>query len=637
MDVLPLSSKALNEVLSILGHEEQFVFLETTKTTEENHLSFLFLNPVTKLCFQAGENPAHFFHQVQSFLDKGYYVAGWIAYELGYVLEPRLKECLRHDHPGTLAELLVFKSPIIFNHKTGHFMGENPSVALPIPSFRPDIKRDTYEITNLRLNQPKDQYIDRIKAIKSYIAAGDTYQVNYTLKFLFDFEGSAETLYKTLRRNQSVSYGALMNTGDVTVLSFSPELFFKKQDNICTVRPMKGTVKRGPTSRQDQELADYLRTDPKNRSENVMIVDLLRNDLGRLCTMGSVTVQSLFDVETFETLHQMTSTIQGELRSEVSWEELFRAIFPCGSVTGAPKIRTMEIIHELELEARGVYTGAIGYFTPTGDAFFNVPIRTVVLNENHGEMGVGSGIVYDSNPESEWDECSLKGKFLTDPLSDFKLLETMLWMPDTGYWLLDLHVSRLEKSARYFAYPMTRRNILKSLQAEEKYFQNNSPQRSRLTLDRYGKISITTTECGQPEEMIFPGIPRPVNGLPKITFSSIKTDPESPFLYHKTTNREIYDMERQHALAKGCLEVIFCNNKDEVTEGSITNVFIRRGDSLITPPVACGLLPGIFRSYFLDTFAGHVQEAVIYREDLENADAVYIANSVRGIVQVALQ
>ncbi len=398
---------------------------------------------------------------------------------------------------------------------------------------------------------------------------------------------------------------------------------------------MKGTIQRGPHPAEDARLMQFLQGDEKNRSENVMIVDLLRNDLGRVCTPGSVTTRSLFDIETYETLHQMTSTITGHLPRETKIEPLFRALFPCGSVTGAPKIRTMEIIHELESGPRGIYTGAIGFIAPTGEATFNVPIRTIELNGSKGEMGIGSGIIHESDPEQEWRECLLKGRFLSNPAPTFSLIETMLWQPGSGYWLLGEHLERLAASAAYFRYPFNRPELMAQLDRLALDFGASS-MRVRLTLAKSGQTELSATPCPAPDATIWPIQPATPSELPRVIFSSQATDPSSPWLFHKTTLRELYDTERQQALAGGFYEVLFANTREEVTEGSITNIFVQQQGTLLTPPMKCGLLPGIFRRYLLEHASLVVREAILTRQNLEQAEALFVGNSVRGLVQVRL-
>ena len=339
----------------------------------------------------------------------------------------------------------------------------------------------------------------------------------------------------------------------------------------------------------------------------------------------------------------MTSSIRGEVNRPVSLEEMFKALFPCGSVTGAPKIRTMEIIRELETEDRGVYTGAIGFIAPDGDAVFNVPIRTIVLQGNKAEMGIGSGIVWDSDPIGEWEECKLKARFLTTSVPEFKLVETMLWHPASGYWLLDFHLERLVESAGYFSYPLELEKVSEALHELTADFGSTAPlksQRVRLTLSRAGEVEITLSELDEnsPPDVDPAAIMQQKTGkdLPRVIFSSKNTDSHSVYLFHKTTLRKLYNDERVQAVdEKGYYEVLFMNDKGEVTEGSYTNIFLQREGRLITPPVSCGLLPGVLRRYLLQQYQELVVEEVLTRSDLEQAEAVYVGNSVRGLVRVA--
>ncbi|MGV1098418.1 aminodeoxychorismate synthase component I [Thiovibrio sp. JS02] len=627
---LPLTDTALARLLNTLTEEEEFIFLETTRITEDEDHSYLFLKPTTYLLCHADDDPDNFFQRANAFLKQGYYLAGWLAYEFGYLLEPALAK-LKPRGSQPLACFGVFPAPHIYEHGTGTFKG-----AGPWPLSTTAAPPRTCSVERLRPNLTQADYIAALAHLKRYIESGDTYQVNYTFKLLFDLAGSPEALYTALRRNQSVSFGAYLRRGEQRMMSFSPELFFKKKDGRCTVRPMKGTVKRGRYPKEDHELARFLKHDSKNRSENVMIVDLLRNDLGRICRSGSVRTTSLFDVETYETLHQMTSSIEGMLPAETPLSALFRALFPCGSVTGAPKIRTMEIIRELEKESRGVYTGAIGFIAPSGQATFNVPIRTLRLAGKKGEMGIGSGVVYDSDPHQEWQECLLKGRFLSEPALPFLLIETMLWRPESGFWLLGEHLDRLEESARHFLYPCDREKIVARLSELAARF-SQSPMRVRLTLAKDGELSLVAGECASPAPLHLPPARLPANELPRVRFSKSRTDPASSHLYHKTTLRDLYDAERHAATAEGCYEVLFTNTRGEVTEGSISNIFIQTKDAFQTPPVECGLLNGVLRRHLIEHSPLPVREAVLTRQDLEQAEAIYLGNSVRGLLQVRLQ
>jgi para-aminobenzoate synthetase/4-amino-4-deoxychorismate lyase len=607
---------------------QDFVLLETTKISPENHRSLLFVKPVSRLTLTAAGNMDDFLRRAEEWLRRGYFLAGWLAYECGYLLEPALRDRQWPETDRIIADFGVFQEPVLVDHLDG-------GAALPagFAGCPQQPAEQDYGLANLRFSIEKEEYLRAIAAIRSYIAAGDTYQVNYTLKLLFDFSGSPAALYQALRRNQSVGYGAFLSNGGQRILSFSPELFFRKQGNLCTVRPMKGTMPRGRTTAEDRSLRRKLQTDSKNRSENVMIVDLLRNDLGRLATPGSMRVPALFEVETYETLHQMTSTITGELPAGLRLIDLFKALFPCGSVTGAPKIRTMEIIRELEHGPRGVYTGAIGYLAPSGDAVFNVPIRTIVLAGDRGEMGIGSGIVHDSAAEQEWEECRLKAAFLTRPSRDFQLIETLLWQEGKGYWLPEEHLARLADSADYFGFAFDREKAGRELvRLEETFAGESGNRRVRLLLAKDGTMTGSATPCEAPRTLA----DAPAEPLPQVLLSAARTDARDPFLYHKTTRRDLYDREREKAVRDGYYEVLFANVRGEVTEGAISTLFIRKDGIFYTPPLQCGLLPGIFRAHFLARPPGPVIEKILYPADLAAADAVYVANSVRGMVRVRL-
>lgn len=627
----PLPDTVLSRILTRLETEKEYVFLETTRITAEENRSLLFLRPVGHLSCFPGDDPVIFFQQAQDALARGFYLAGWMAYEFGFLLEPRLKKNLSTLPDRPLARFGVFPPPLIFDHCCGEFKGADP---WPSPAVAGAERNFT--VHDLRPNMGQADYITAVRRIKEYIEAGDTYQVNFTLKLLFTLSGSPEALYEALRRNQSVSYGACIRWGNQRIMSFSPELFFKKDAaGRCTVRPMKGTIRRGRFRKEDEELALFLQNDGKNRSENVMIVDLLRNDLGRICTPGSIAADSLFDIETYETLHQMTSTVTGHLAGETSLFAMMKALFPCGSVTGAPKIRTMEIIRELEAGPRGIYTGAIGYLAPDGQATFNVPIRTIRITGDRGEMGIGSGVVHDSDPQLEWQECLLKGQFLTHPAPPFKLIETILWLPDRGYWLLAEHLERLADSASFFLFFHDRAKIEAHLHGLARSFVA-TPRRVRLTLAKDGVVDCTVSECEPPAPLAFFPPGQETDALPRVSFSARRTDPASPYLYHKTTLRDLYEEERRKALAAGCCEVLFRNNRDEVTEGSISNIFLRRGDTILTPPVASGLLNGVLRRHLLARSPLPVQEAILSRRDIEEAQDLFVGNSVRGLVRVRL-
>lgn len=621
----PLSDEAIARLTSRLAQEDDFVFLESSRVTEENHQSLLFSRPHKRLVCMVGDDGADFLARADSFREQGYFLAGWLAYEFGYLLEPRLRPFLpgkKSSLERPLAVLGVYNEPLVFDHKIGSSNGGREWSTT-------EIGGDSFSCTQLQSTLSREQYLQAIKKIQEYICAGDTYQVNFTLHLDFLFNGSVGALYRTLRRNQSVSYSAWIRHDGRDILSFSPELFFTADSAKIRVRPMKGTMARGRTEAEDDEHRRELCSDPKNRSENVMIVDLLRNDLGRLLHAGgggTVIPRSLFDVETYESLLQMTSTIDGVPvgNGPLSLTSLMTALFPCGSVTGAPKIRTMEIIHELEKQARGVYCGAIGYAGPEKSCF-NVPIRTLELSGGQGRMGIGSGIVADSDPESEWQESLLKGNFLTRREPEFQLIETLLLEPDEGFFLLDFHLERLADSARYFHFTYDPEIINSRLQETE--IESNHRQRVRLRLHRDGRVKVTSTLLTDDSAL---------TGQLKVIFSKQQVNPDDPHLFHKTTWRSLYDSERKLSNDRGCFEVLFTNTLGQVTEGAISNLFILTGENLLlTPPISCGLLAGTYRRMLLED--GRAVEQILTVDDVLAAEEVYVANSVRGLVRVQVQ
>ncbi len=480
-----------------------------------------------------------------------------------------------------------------------------------------------YELSGWQPAISQDEYLQALEPIMEYIGAGDCYQVNYTLQQLSQFNGDVRSYFRDLCRAQSTPYSAFMDLDRYTILSTSPELFFQLEKGVVTVRPMKGTAGRGKTASEDNEIAVLLQRDEKERAENLMIVDLLRNDLGRISENGSVTVNSLFDVETLATIHQMTSTISSRLRPDVGLVDIFRALFPCGSITGAPKRRSMEIITELEKSSRGLYTGCIGYIAPEmSQAVFSVAIRTVVIDKDTGAgfLGVGSGITWYSSPDAEFEECLAKGLFAQNISPDFSLIESLFYEKGSGYFLIERHIKRLADSAHYFGFTFDQSSARTIL---EKYSQAISESaKVRLVLSRNGSFSVE----------VQPLVSSTCSAASLITFADEPVDSSNYFLYHKTSNRELYRRELEKK--PGCEDVIFVNERNEVTEGANNNIVIRKGGMLLTPPITCGLLPGTLRAHLIET--GEIAERVLTPADLEQADEIYLINSVRKWRQVRL-
>lgn len=630
-----MTQDILDQLLSFLAGVEEYVFLDSSRLDKENNKSFLFLHPEKRLEFFAGDDLQSFLESLEDILAQGKYLAGWMGYEFGYLLEQRLAALLpRAAKDSPLASFGVFAEPIVYQHQNGN--GEFP--------LSSSVEVSDFSISNIRPSQKKESYLHAVSKIKEYIAAGDTYQVNYTLKLLFDFSGSAEQFYSSLRGNQSVSYGAMMRLGGEHILSLSPELFFRVDDDKVLVRPMKGTMKRGRDYQEDLAFCRSLASDSKNRSENVMIVDLLRNDLGRLthqCGNDRVVTESLFDVERYESVLQMTSTVsvrtEENVFSQVSLLAFLKALYPCGSVTGAPKIRTMEIIRELEEFPRGVYTGAIGYFAPTGDAVFNVPIRTIRLSKDKGEMGIGSGIVHDSDPVQEWEECLLKAHFLTKPVATFSLIETLLLEEKGRYLLLDYHLQRLQQSAEYYSFHFDKDYVLSRLNSVRGKNREGA-LRVRLALQKDGTVEIASDSCDVPANFCLPAKPGKVReSLPCIALSDKTVDSTSSFFFHKTSNRELFTGEFTAARENGLFDIVFLNESGMLTEGCITNVILYLDGRYVTPVISSGLLAGTMRRKLLADDTVPLNEEVLTLADLQRAEAIFCCNSVRGVVQVQLQ
>ncbi len=465
-------------------------------------------------------------------------------------------------------------------------------------------------------------HTSRVEQIQRWIAAGDCYQINLTFPLGFRFYGHPLALYARLRARQPVRYGAFISTPEEILLSFSPELFFERCGNRVVTRPMKGTAKRGATPEADAVQRGALLASEKERAENIMIVDLLRNDLGRLAEPGKVQVESLCEAEAYPTLWQMVSTISAELPG-VPLFDLFRALFPCGSITGAPKIRTMQRIAELETTSRGLYTGALGWLAPGGDCRFNVAIRTLELESNgRGRLGIGGGIVIDSDPASEYAECLLKARFLTACDPGFELVET-LRLENGEYPLLPLHLERLEASARALGFVCDTSAIADALAAQAAV-PGKGVFRVRLTLAHGGRFLVTVA-------------PLPENNPSwTVVLADEVLDADDYLLRHKTTARCRYDQALARLTERPeIFDAIFFNSRGEVCEGARSNVFIERDGQLLTPPLACGLLPGVKRRQLLES--GRAIERVLTRDDLVSASRLYVANALRGLVEVGLQ
>ncbi|MBD3263695.1 MAG: aminodeoxychorismate synthase component I, partial [Candidatus Omnitrophica bacterium] len=533
-----------------------------------------------------------------------FWLAGFFSYEFGYFLEPCLHKLGEHTE-FPLVWLGVCRKPEMLNWRE-HLLSCSGKRDWKMKDFRADIKLEEYK--------------RKIRKIKDYLEEGLTYQVNFTFKMNFNFYGEPLHLYCALKDNQPVPYPAFINTGRFSILSLSPELFFRTEGEKVVTSPMKGTSRRGLDSLTDECNEKLLKESSKNRAENLMIVDLLRNDLGRIC--DKVRVKKLFETEKYRTLYQMTSTIEAHRKRAFDLKELFRALFPCGSVTGAPKIKTMEIINKLEKEKRGIYTGAIGYVSPHKQkSCFNVSIRTVSIKGNKAEMGIGGGIVYDSKPYSEYREALLKASFLRRRPFAGRIFETMLYRKAKGFYLLDLHLNRLNRSCSFFGIDFNRNKAKRLL--KKQVDTEGKDLRVRLNIDIRGKMEVEKEELDK--------IKSPV----KVILSRRTTDPKNLFLYHKTTCRFLYDRERKDNCRGGIFEVIFFNKRGEVTEGTISNIFVLKNARLYTPPLKSGVLPGVLRKHLISK--GKCREKVLYFEDLKEAEKIYVGNSLRGLMEAEVK
>ena len=468
-------------------------------------------------------------------------------------------------------------------------------------------------------NRSRPAHLTAIRTIRELIAAGETYQVNHTLRLRSPFRGDPLGLFGDLVRAQRADHAAYLDLGDRAVCSASPELFVRREGRRLTSKPMKGTIGRHPDPEFDALASAHLARSEKDLAENTMIVDMVRNDLSRIANPRSVRVPALHTVETYPTLHTMTSTVVAE--SDAGPAEVFAALFPAASITGAPKVRTTEVIEALEGDGRGVYTGAVGAIAPYGTMEFNIAIRTVWVDRERGtaEYGVGGGIVWDSDPAEEWREVEHKSRVLGRARSDFRLLETMAWTPDGGVELRDRHLTRMAGSAQHFGFEFDSRRVGGLLDALSDDPTCDGPRRLRLLGAPDGDVELQVAEA--PEPVVEPwDVPVDVVPVPS----------GHEFLFHKTTVREVYDDAR--ARFPGAPDVLLFNEVGELTETTIGNLVLDLDGDLVTPPVSCGLLPGTFRAELLAN--GAVAERVVGRADLDRARAAWMVNSVRGWVPI---
>ncbi|TGB02782.1 aminodeoxychorismate synthase component I [Halobacillus salinus] len=553
-----------------------------------------FTEPLHILTSSTIEGVQQVFQDVDCYLEEGFYVAGYVSYEAAPAFDPALNV---HDNPNwPLVWFGVFKEP----------------TRSDVPDEAP------YQASEWQLKGDFASYQQGIEQIKEAIERGDTYQVNYTTRLETDFKGDDWSFYRQLTRNQQSSYSAYLRMGPRRLLSASPELFFRIDEGRLTTKPMKGTAKRGRTVQEDQEQIEHLLTSEKEQAENLMIVDLLRNDVGRIAKSGTVRVPRLFEVETYPTVHQMTSTVQGELSEEYTMYNVFRALFPCGSITGAPKVRTMEYIRELEDSPRDVYCGAIGFMTPNREAVFNVPIRTVMVDQEAEEAvyGTGGGVTWDSTSKGEYEEILTKARLLTESRPVFSLLET-LKLEEGVYPLLDKHLQRVQSSAVYFGRACPVDDIRDHLEKLARKHPTGA-YKVRLLVEEKGSWNISVDEIADPPA--------------KITCKLAKSpvDEQNPFLFHKTTHRLVYEEHYD----PDAYTVLLWNTRQQLTEFTIGNLVVKMNGHYFTPPVNSGLLAGTFRERLLEE--GAIRERVLHLHDLLECEEVWFINGVRGWIEVEL-
>ncbi len=569
-----------------MGLQPPFVLLDDARPGGAG--ARLYRNSVEVVRAESPEDVGEALEKLRAARGRGLHAAGWLDYHAASGVEPR-------------AAALPGGAPCLWFGLFERYETVDPMALLPDPASawagapRPRISQAHYR--------------EQFARVAGLIAAGDIYQANLTFRADVPVLGPPAALYALLRSRAAAGYGALIATGERWLLSFSPELFFALEGGRLAARPMKGTALRGSTPEQDAALAEELGSDPKQRAENLMIVDLMRNDLGRVARAGSVAVPRLFEVERYPTVHQMVSSITAELDAGRDAVDALAALFPCGSVTGAPKLRAMEVIAEVEADARGVYTGAIGRLDANGDAMFNVAIRTLALEGGKAVLGLGSGVVADSNADDEWSECLAKGAFVAAGEAGFDLIETMRFDTLAGIALLERHLARMKASAQAFGFEFDRHAARNELQAAT--FRLRTPARVRLLLARSGAISIGIAP-----------LPEAAAAPVRVAIRRRQVAPDDFRLAHKTSRRSIYPR------AEGAWETLYTDADGYLTEGSFTSIFVERDGILVTPPLARGVLPGVLRAELLEN--GRAVEGDLTAADL--AGGFFLGNALRGLV-----
>ncbi len=595
-----------------------FVLLDDARVADASPAR-LYCNAVEIVVARRMEEVAPALERLTELNHLGFDLAGHMAYEAGLALEPRMT-ALGPARCGSQGPLIWF----------GAFKGFETLAAEDVPAW---LARESggrsASIGPLEPQVSLGAYGQAFSTLQESISAGDIYQANLTFPLSGAWSGDPHALYAAIRPHAAAGYGGLVFDGSHWLLSFSPELFFSLKGGQAKVKPMKGTRTRGRDATEDKALRDELAGSIKDRAENLMIVDLMRNDLSRISVPGSVQTDQLFAIESYPTVHQMVSTVRGELRPGLGAVDMIRALFPCGSITGAPKIRAMELINQVELASRGAYCGAIGRIDGAGDSAFNVAIRTLRLSSGENGTGratlaVGSAIVADSLALPEWRECLVKGGFVQRSSGDrtsagFDLIETMAFTPTGGIPLLEMHLERMKESAVALGFSFDRHALRNAIQAL--CFDADIPQKLRLMVSASGAYSL---ELG--------AMPLPLPDPAVCAVLPLPVDEGDWRLCHKTSDRGFYEAGLKAAKAAGGHEALFMRDDGQLTEGCFTSLFVRKGDVLVTPPLALGLLPGVLRRWLIDQ--GDAVEGSVRLDDL--AEGFFIGNSVRGLMAAKL-
>ncbi len=557
-----------------------------------------YTDPVDLVIAREAKEVEDAFARLMAYHKQGYYLAGYLSYELSFALESKLAPLMPENRESPLLQFGVFES--VSNDVPADYLYTSRAINL-----------------DLKPAWSKADYTTRFNRVMGYIRAGDVYQINLTFPMHGVYDGPAKTLYAAFRHRQKGRYGGIVSLGKgPEIISLSPELFFRKTGNEMSMRPMKGTRPRALNQAEDTRIAEDMREESKSQAENLMIVDLLRNDLSRISEPGSVQVPELFALETYPTLHQMTSRVTSRLKAGTNFADIFKSLFPCGSVTGAPKIRAMEIIDELEGAPRGAYCGSLGYIDPGGEACFNVGIRTLVLDGGKLRYSVGSGLVLDSGEADEYAECLLKADVLR-PQESY-LIETLRWDTALGFVRLGRHKTRMKKAAQALGYKFSSKRFDVTMQK----IGAMTAQRVRLSLYKDGNFILQQSDY------------EPATNL-KLSLSKYPLTSDVQMTGHKISARQFYDGERSRITAlTGADEVLFLNANRELCEGSYTSLFLEKDGQLLTPALTSGILPGILREELVET--GKAKEAILTLNDLLSADKIYLGNSLRGLIPATL-